>query len=74
MNEANSEELKAESRRYMTTDEVMALFHVVRKTVYRWNDSGKLHGIKAGHKLLFERDEVEALLTGEPNPKSVNCE
>ena len=48
--------------KYMTTEEVMALYHVTRRTIYRWNDAGRLHGLKAGRRLMFDRDEVMSLV------------
>lgn len=42
--------------------DVCELYHVTQRTVYRWRDAGKLKGRKAGHKWLFTREEVEALL------------
>lgn len=56
--------------KYVTTEEIMALYHVSQKTVYRWNEAGKIHGVKAGRRLLFPRDEIEALAS----PMSANCE
>ena len=55
------ERMKEESGRYMTTEEVMALYHVTSRTVYRWRDAGRIHSVRAGRRLLFERVEVEAL-------------
>ena len=42
--------------------DVMEMYHVTRLTVYRWIESGKLEGRKAGHKWLFTRDQVSAIL------------
>lgn len=42
--------------------ELCELFHVERRTLYRWIKEGKLHGVKFGRKWLFDRAEVEALL------------
>ena len=38
--------------------DVCALYHVDRKTVYRWIKAGKLKGKKAGQKWLFSREAV----------------
>lgn len=46
--------------RYMTTEEVCALYKVTVRTVYRWRQRGHLHGVKVGRRVLFDRDEVEA--------------
>ena len=61
MNEKLSERVEVARGRYATTEEVMALYRVCRKTVYRWNADGRLHGIKAGRRLMFDRAEVDAL-------------
>ena len=72
-NKKLSERLEVSRGRYATTEEIMALYHVCRKTVYRWNDAGKLHGIKAGRRLMFDRAEVESLVS-DGGSKSANCE
>ena len=47
---------------YLTTEEVCNLYRVSRRTVYRWQQEGRLHGTKAGRRLLFDPSEVMALL------------
>lgn len=42
----------------LTVEEVMQLFHVTRRTVYRWIDSGKIKGAKFGRRWLFDRAEI----------------
>ena len=42
--------------------DVCELYHVEKKTVYRWITSGKLEGKKAGRKWLFTPEAVEAVL------------
>ena len=42
--------------------DVCELYHVDKKTVYRWIKTGKLEGRKAGKKWLFRIEAVEALL------------
>lgn len=42
--------------------DVCDLYHVDRKTVYRWLKDGKLHGRKAGQKWLFTREAVDGIL------------
>ena len=44
--------------------DVCALYHVERKTVYRWIESGRLEGKRAGRKWLFTPEAVNALLKG----------
>ena len=61
-----NERVEVARGRYCTVEEVMALYRVTRRTVYRWKDAGRLHAVKAGRRLMFEREEVEALAgTGE---------
>lgn len=42
--------------------DVVNMYHVDRKTVYRWIKSGRLEGKRAGRKWLFTREAVEAVL------------
>lgn len=49
------------TRGYMTSEEVCGLYRITRRTLYRWNKAGKLHGVKAGRRLLFDRSEVIGL-------------
>lgn len=44
--------------------DVMAMYHVERKTVYRWIKSGRLKGRKAGRKWLFTPEAVADVLEG----------
>lgn len=44
--------------------DVCNLYHVEKKTVYRWIAAGKLEGRKAGRKWLFTREAVSAVLEG----------
>ena len=61
-----SERVEVARGRYCTTEEIMALYHVTRRTVYRWKEAGRLHAVKAGRRLMFDWAEVEALAgTGE---------
>lgn len=56
-----SERVEVARGRYCTTEEITAMFHVTRRTVYRWVAAGRLHGHKAGRRLMFEWEEVNAL-------------
>ena len=49
---------------FLTTEEVCELYKITRRTVYRWQRAGKLHGVKAGRRLLFNPAEVLQLLEG----------
>lgn len=42
--------------------DVCELYHVEKKTVYRWIKAGRLQGKKAGRKWLFSREAVLAVL------------
>ena len=58
-------ENEAEARRdLLEVADVCELYHVTRKTVYRWIKAGRLEGRRAGRKWLFEREAVTALLEG----------
>ena len=57
---ASTQASTADGGRVLTTEEVCALYRVTRRSVYRWRAAGKLHGVKVGRRVLFDRDEVEA--------------
>ena len=42
--------------------DVCELYHVEKKTVYRWIKAGRLKGAKAGRKWMFSREAVDAVL------------
>ena len=46
----------------LEVSDVCELYHVDRKTVYRWIKAGTLTGKKAGRKWLFSREAVLAVL------------
>lgn len=48
----------------LEVSDVMELYHVTRRTVYRWIESGQLTGRKAGRRWLFTREAVAAVLEG----------
>lgn len=48
--------------RLLRVEDVMALYGVTRKTVYRWLADGKLKGKKAGRRWLFSKQAVLDLL------------
>jgi len=48
----------------LEVSDVMELYHVTRRTVYRWIEGGKLKGKKAGRRWLFTREAVAAVLEG----------
>ena len=44
---------------YLTLEEVARLLRVSTKSVYRWAQSGRLEGFKAGQAWRFRRADVE---------------
>jgi excisionase family DNA binding protein len=46
----------------LTTDDVGELFRTDRATIRRWARNGTLSPIRLGHRLLFDRRDVEALI------------
>lgn len=46
----------------MTLDEVAAYLRCSRRTMYQWLHDGKIAGVKAGRRWLFDRAEVRKLL------------
>ena len=48
----------------LEVSDVMELYHVTRRTVYRWIEGGKLKGKKAGRRWLFTREAVADVLEG----------
>ena len=52
----------AKKSEFLTVEDVMELFSISRRTVYRWIESGKLEGKRAGKRWLFERGKVMGLL------------
>lgn len=50
-----------EKRRYLTTEDVCDIYHVTRRSVYRWRTQGLLGGRKVGRRVLYTPTEVEAL-------------
>lgn len=53
---------QTEQGNFLTTEEVCDLYRISRRTVYRWQQAGKLHGVKVGRRLLFNPLEVMDLL------------
>ena len=54
--------------KFMTTDEVAALFRVHQRTVIRWLSAGYFHKVKIGRWNLIPRVEVEAALNENATP------
>lgn len=55
-------ENEKEKPEMMTTKEVTEMLRITRTTLYKWMDKGKLTPVRPGKKLLFARQDVEALL------------
>ena len=55
----------------MTSGEVCEALRITLRTLYRWGEAGKVHPVKAGRILLYDRAEIEALMTAayEEKPK-----
>lgn len=48
--------------RFYTIDDLTALLHVKRSTIYAWTHYRKIPHIKVGKNLLFDRQEIAAWL------------
>ena len=59
------ERIEVARGRYYTVEEVCAIYRVSRRTVYRWKKAGKLHPVRAGRRLMFERGEVDSLASSD---------
>lgn len=46
---------------YMTTEDVCELYHVTRRSVYRWRRNGLIKGLKVGRAVLYTPEEVALL-------------
>ncbi len=51
---------------FLTTRQVQSLLKIDRITIYRMLQDGRLKGVKIGAQWRFSRQEVERLLSGEP--------
>lgn len=47
---------------YMTTEEVMEVLHVTRKTVYNMVADGRIRRAKVGKRNLYRREDVRAII------------
>ena len=54
-------ESKQEQRDLMTVNEVCNLLHVVPATLNNWNRVGYLTKVKIGRRVLYHRQDVEAI-------------
>lgn len=49
--------------RLMTVDEVAALFHVSKRTVYRWNSEGTgPRRLRVGAQVFFRSTDIESFI------------
>jgi len=53
---------KSKQSQWLISDEVSSLLSVTKRTIYNWNNSGKLQPIKKFGKLLYRREDIENLL------------
>ena len=44
--------------KYLTRDEVAERYHVAKSTLWRWQRSGYLCGIRAGKRILYSEDAL----------------
>lgn len=56
---ASTQASTTDAERYMTTEDICAMYHVTRRSVYRWRAAGKLPGVKVGRRVLYAREDVE---------------
>ena len=47
---------------YMTTEEVMEVLHVTRKTVYNMVADGRIRRAKVGKRNLYRSEDVRAII------------
>lgn len=54
--------LATTERQFLRTDEVCALFHVARRTVYYWRVHGKIPYVRVGGTIVFPVAGVRQLV------------
>ncbi len=66
INRAKSElsqaEAKARNEKYLTKDEVKAMFNVCDTTLWHWNKRGYLKTVKVGSKVRYRQSDVRKIL------------
>ena len=45
-------------KEFLVVEDIMEMFGVTRRTVYRWAESGKLPGARLGRRWHFSRTEI----------------
>lgn len=53
---------KKKEKEFLVVEDIMEMFGVTQRTVYRWAASGKLPGARLGKRWHFERAEVMNLI------------
>lgn len=49
-------------KEYLVVEDIMEMFNVSRRTVYRWAEEGKLPGARFGRRWHFDRKVIENLI------------
>ena len=55
-------ENRVEKEEYYSSDQVMRRLKIAEATLYRWTREGFLPAVKVGHRNLYPKSQVEALL------------
>ena len=55
-------ENRVEKEEYYSSDQVMRRLKISEPTLYRWTRDGYLPAVKVGHRNLYPKSDVEALL------------
>ena len=49
-------------KEFLVVEDIMKMFNVSQRTVYRWAESGKLPGARLGRRWRFDRTEIMNLI------------
>ena len=49
-------------KEFLIVEDIMKMFNVSQRTVYRWAESGKLPGARLGRRWRFDRTEIMNLI------------
>lgn len=56
---------QSKQSQWLITDEVSTMLSVTKRTIYNWNNSGKLKPNNKFGKLLYRREDIENLLNND---------